>query len=167
MCEEFYEKAFPLVAQFVSKRNGSLQDAKDIFHDALVIFIEKCETNSFILESAPEAYVLGIAKHLWIKKFKKEVRVVSLDEKDAAIEIPSDYYPSVNTLELLRLLEMAGRKCLELLHSFYHEKVSINQIKNKFGFKSEHSASVQKYKCIEKVRETIKQKEISYENFFE
>jgi hypothetical protein len=36
-----------------------------------------------------------------------------------------------------------------------------------FGFSGERSATVQKYKCIEKVRETVKQKALTYEDFLE
>jgi hypothetical protein len=36
-----YEESFPSVAAFVAKMGGSLEDAKDIFHDAMVIFFEK------------------------------------------------------------------------------------------------------------------------------
>jgi len=165
--KELYEKAFPPVARFVRKMNGSFEDAKDIFHDAMVIFYEKTENESFILSTSAEAYVTGIAKHLWIKRFKRDKRTVSLDAMEAAILIPEDYYPTVNTNRLLQLLEVAGRKCLDLLHSFYHEKLSAEEIKNKFGYKTGHSASVQKYKCIEKIRETIQQKAIMHENFFE
>lgn len=164
---ELYKKAFPLVAHFVSKMNGSFEDAKDIFHDAMVIFYEKTEDESFILSVSTEAYVTGIAKHLWIKKFNRGKRTVSLDAMEETIAIPEDYYPTINTNRLLQLLEVAGKKCLDLLHSFYYEKLSIEEIKNKFGYKSEHSASVQKYKCIEKIRETIQQKAITNENFFE
>jgi len=164
---ELYEKAFPPVAHFVSKMNGSFQDAKDIFHDAMVIFCEKTEDESFILSTSSEAYVTGIAKHLWVKKFKRDKRTVSLDAIEEAIVIPEDYYPTINTSRLLQLLEVAGRKCLDLLHSFYHEKLSTEEIKNRFGYKTEHSVSVQKYKCIEKIRETIQQKAITHENFFE
>src|SRR6185369_1971709 len=164
---ELYKKAFPPVAGFVSKMNGSFQDAKDIFHDAMVIFYEKTEDESFVLTALPEAYVTGIAKNLWIKKFKHSKRNVSLDAVEAGIAIPEDYYPTINANRLLQLLEVAGKKCLDLLHSFYHEKLSGEEIKNRFGYKTEHSASVQKYKCIEKIRETIQQKAISYENFFE
>jgi DNA-directed RNA polymerase specialized sigma24 family protein len=164
---ELYKKAFPPVATFVSKMNGSFQDAKDIFHDAMVIFYEKTEDASFVLSTSAEAYVTGIAKHLWIKKFKRDLRIISLDAVEARIVIPEDYYPTINTNRLLQLLESAGRKCLDLLHSFYHEKLSGEEIKNRFGYKTEHSASVQKYKCIEKIRETIQQKAITYENFFE
>lgn len=165
--DELYKEAFPPVASFVSKMSGSFQDAKDIFHDALVIFHEKTEDESFVLSTSAEAYVVGIAKHLWLKKFKRSKLTISLDALEASIVIPEDYYPTINTNRLLQLLEVAGKKCLDLLHSFYHEKLSAEEIKNRFGFKTEHSASVQKYKCIEKIRETVQQKVINYENFFE
>jgi hypothetical protein len=35
------------------------------------------------------------------------------------------------------------------------------------GFANEHSASAQKYKCLEKVREIVKQKSLTYEDFVE
>lgn len=165
--DDLYKKAFPSVAHFVSKMSGSFQDAKDIFHDALVIFYEKIEDESFVLSTSAEAYVTGIAKHLWVKKFNRSKRTVSLSAVEAGIFIPDDYYPTINTSRLLQLLEVAGKKCLDLLHSFYHEKLSGEEIKNRFGYKTEHSASVQKYKCIEKIKETIQQKAIAYENFFE
>ncbi|HTF06071.1 MAG TPA: hypothetical protein VK826_18705, partial [Bacteroidia bacterium] len=62
---ELYERAFPAVALFVRKMNGSFEEAKDIFHDALVIFYEKQQEKTFVLRTSPEAYLMGIAKHLW------------------------------------------------------------------------------------------------------
>jgi len=165
--DELYEKAFPSMAHFVSKMHGSFEDAKDIFHDALVIYCQKTEDESFVLTASAEAYITGIAKHLWIKKFKHDKRTVSLDETEATIVIPEDYYPTVNTNRLLHFLEMAGQKCLDLLHAFYYEKLSVCEIKSMFGYKTEHSASVQKYKCIEKLRDTLQQKNLTHENFFE
>ncbi len=163
--EELYKKAFPPVAHFVSKMHGSFQEAKDIFHDALVIFCEKTEDESFVLTTSAEAYIMGIAKHLWVKKFNLDSRTISLDVVEAAITIPED--TAVNANRLLRFLESAGLKCLDLLHAFYYENLSAHEIKNRFGYKTEHSASVQKYKCIEKLRDTLYQKHLSYENFLE
>jgi DNA-directed RNA polymerase specialized sigma24 family protein len=42
-----YENCFPLVARFVNRMQGSYEDAKDIFHDALVIYIEKASEETF------------------------------------------------------------------------------------------------------------------------
>jgi DNA-directed RNA polymerase specialized sigma24 family protein len=164
---ELYELCFPVVAKFVSKRKGSFQDAKDIFQDALVIYHEKSQQENFNVEVSPEAYIIGISRHLWSRKFGDDCRKISADDRMSEFSVPDDYFPTVNENRLLSLLERSGEKCLSLLRSFYFEKRSIPELKHRFGFQSEHSASVQKYKCIEKIRETIKQKSMAYEDFLE
>jgi len=54
-----------------------------------------------------------------------------------------------------------------LLRAFYYDKLSMSKIANRFGFSSERSATVQKYKCLEKVRDLVKEKSLSYEDFLE
>jgi DNA-directed RNA polymerase specialized sigma24 family protein len=166
MFEALYEQAFPAVARFVNSRKGTLDDAFDIFHDALVIFHEKAE-GGFTAATSAEAYVLGIAKHLWLHRFSRERRSVSLDDAEKTMTLPDDYFPKVNDIRLLRFLETAGKRCLELLHAFYYEKRSMDAIAEAFGFSTSRSATVQKFKCIEKVRHTIHEKALQYEDFLE
>jgi RNA polymerase sigma factor (sigma-70 family) len=161
--EELYETAFPSVARFVSKMNGSFEDAKDIFQDALVIFYEKTQRPDFRPAISSEAYLLGIAKHLWIRKFNRDHKNVPLDRFEAQISLDDEI--RINEPKLVRLLESTGKKCLDLLRAFYYEKMPMRNIAHAFNFRSEHSATVQKYKCIEKIREEIKNKSVSYEDF--
>jgi DNA-directed RNA polymerase specialized sigma24 family protein len=162
--EEVYEKAFPRVAKFVKSMGGTFDDAKDIFHDALVVYFEiKPEK----IHSSDQAYILGIAKHLWIQKFNRSRLSVSLDSMEQQIIIPNDYYSEVNNKRLLRILESAGKKCMDLLRAFYYEKLKIKSLVRTLGYSNEHSASVQKYKCLEKVREVVKEKSLAYEDFIE
>jgi len=165
--EALYISAFPGVARFVSKMNGTLEDAADIFQDALVIYYEKTLDNRFELTTSREAYITGIAKHLWLRKFSHDRNNVKLDAAEAAIEIAVDYYPAVNDQKLLAFLEQSGKKCLALLRAFYYERTPMKKLAHKFGFVSERSATVQKYKCLEKVRDTIKEKAFTYEDFLE
>ena len=165
--EELYETAFPAVAAFVSKMNGSFQDAKDIFQDALVIYFEKSGGPTFGVVSMPERYILGIAKHLWIRKFKEDRKIISLDSLESTISIPEDYFPSLHSNRLLQILENTGKKCMDLLRGFYFEKLTMREMARSRGYSNEHSVTVQKYKCLEKIRESIKEKSISYEDFFE
>jgi DNA-directed RNA polymerase specialized sigma24 family protein len=165
--EEFYESAFPSVASFVSQMNGTFQDAKDIFQDALVIFFEKSEDPEFKINTAPERYILGISKHLWIKKFKADLKTISLTAMELSISIPADFFPTPHSRRLLRFLENSGKKCMDLLRGFYYEKQTMKDIAKTLGYSNEHSATVQKYKCLEKIRDSIKEKSISYEDFFE
>ncbi|MBA4056967.1 MAG: RNA polymerase subunit sigma-70 [Marivirga sp.] len=165
--EEIYEEAFPMVAAFVSHMKGSLQDAKDIFQDSLVIFFEKSEDPDFKVSTSPERYILGIAKHLWIKKYKQDSKNVSLNVFESSIFIPVDFFPAPHSVRLLQFMEAAGKKCLDLLRAFYFEKQTMRDMAKGLGYSNEHSATVQKYKCLEKIRETVKEKSITYEDFFE
>lgn len=162
-----YENAFPSVAKFVSSKGGSFQDARDIFQDALVIFYEKTSDGDLPVITSDEAYVMGIAKHLWIRKFNQDKTTVSLNDFEAAITIPDDYIPAVESGKLVSFLALAGKRCMELLQAFYYNKHSVGHITHAFGYSSTHSATVQKFKCLEKIRDMVKEKSVTYEDFTE
>jgi len=165
--EEFftglYKKAFPAVAKYVSGRGGSFDEAKDVFHDALVIYYEKTVQGALNNETDETAYLIGIAKHLWLRKFRGCKHDIALDDVD--VSVADDGQPDTN--KLMNFLTRAGVKCMELLKNFYYDEAPLNEIAETFGFSSVRSATVQKYKCLEKVRETIKQKALQYDDFVE
>jgi DNA-directed RNA polymerase specialized sigma24 family protein len=159
-----YKKAFPAAARYVSKMGGSFDDAKDIFQDALVIWYEKSVSTVSPVQTNEQAYLLGIVKHLWAKKFRENTLHTSLDAQWDIVN-EDDQRPSQN--KLMHYLETAGQKCMELLKAFYYDNLPVKSIAGLFGYSGERSATVQKYKCMEKVRETIKEKHLAYEDFVE
>ena len=159
-----YEETFPLVAKFVAHRGGSFQDAKDIFQDSLIIFYEKMTGDKLAINVSHEFYIVGIAKNLWLRKFKDDNKKVALSEMERNITLPEDFIEPLEN-KLTSLLELVGSKCLNLLRAFYYDNLPLQQIKDTFGFSNVHSASVQKHKCIEKMRNTIQEKSIGYEDF--
>jgi len=165
LTEKVYKKAFTRVAAFVSQMGGSFEDAKDIFHDALVIYFELILQRHVEILVSEEVYILGIAKHLWMRIYNTPKVNISLTEIENEISIPDDYFPTVENKRLLRFLESAGKKCMDLLRTFYYEQLPFKQLAIKLGYSNEHSATVQKYKCLEKIRETIKQKSLTYDDF--
>ncbi len=161
-----YKTTFPAVARYISQMGGSLDEAKDVFHDALVLYYERCLRE----ENPPQqekAYVLGIVKHLWSKQFQEKIRYTSLDPLPEEKEPLSAKAETPSTEKLLRFLEKAGEKCMQLLSAFYYEKLPPEVLAGKFGFSGVRSATVQKYKCLEKVRDTVKQKSLQYEDFLD
>jgi DNA-directed RNA polymerase specialized sigma24 family protein len=160
---ELYEEAFYPVAAHVSKNGGSFEMAKDIFHEALIIYYEKGfrGINSI---SSPKAYVIGIAKHLWQKHARLEKRLVDIEGIDLVADSDSS---NVSEVKLLSWIEKTSRKCLDILQAFYYEKKNATQITTDLGYSSAHSTTVQKYKCLEKLRDEVKQKSLTYEDFAE
>jgi DNA-directed RNA polymerase specialized sigma24 family protein len=160
-----YLSVFPGVAAFISHRNGTLADAQDIFQDALVAFYEQYTKPGFECHISHEAYLSGIAKNLWYRKFRfeKEQYILPLGDNDFIVADE----PGINAHKVLQLLEQTGRKCLDLLHAFYYVELPLKHISKSFGYSSEHSASVQKYKCLEKIRDTIKENSVNYAHFID
>lgn len=163
--KSIYQNTFPFVAAWIARMGGNADVARDIFHDALIIFYEKTMGgNNETLDSAP-AYILGISKHLWLKKFSSSLREVDLNSFEATLSIPDGFYPNEETISVLSVVERVGKKCLDLLTAFYYDKLSHLDIAKRFGFSNERSATVQKFKCIEKVRSFVKIKNLNPDDF--
>ena len=158
-----YKSTFPTVARYISKMGGSFDEAKDIFQDALMIYYEKVIADTFEIKTTEKAYLLGIAKHIWLKKHKDNSKYAPIDGFDMELEEEAQASDS----KVLNFLQTAGKKCMDLLRSFYYDKLPLADAAELFGFSGVRSATVQKYKCLEKVRETVKEKALTYEDFLD
>mgnify|MGYP001271796389 CR=1 FL=1 len=161
---ELYKKSFPAVARYISRKGGTYEEAKDLFQDALILYYEKRVSSSFAPVQNEQAYILGIARHLWFKRIENRNNTDSIEN---ATSIPDEQEDVLSSGKILRLLETAGQKCMELLKAFYYDKTPLSAIAQQLGYSGTRSATVQKYKCIEKIRETVKEKSLVYEDFTE
>ena len=152
---QLYRDSFPDVARMVRRKGGTLEEAKDAFHDALLIYMEKEKAGRLQLYSSPKAYLLGIARICWLRA---RGATVALPEAFDVAE-PEDTDMEEMEQSLRYSLVRSGKKCLELLKAFYYDHCSMQDIANHFGFNGTRSATVQKYKCLEKVRNEIKTNE--------
>lgn len=167
--ERLYEASFPQVARLVRALGGEYEDARDIFQDALVIFYEKAVEGQLEIQSSPTAYIVGIAKQLWLRQRRRNAHLLTFSELEREMEIPEDIFqqPEKPRLRLFRFLAAAGRKCMEILQAFYYQQMPLPEIAEEFGFANTRSATVQKHKCLDKVREQVKTKTIRYEEVVE
>ncbi len=162
---DLYQRVFPAVARYVSRRGGSLEQAQDIFQDALIIYYERITAAADPLEQE-EAYLLGIARHRWARACRRTGPEVPLDDSVGEDWVEEDEsLPS--SQKLLRLLTVAGKKCMDLLRAFYYDQLPLSEVAHAFGYAGVRSATVQKYKCLEKVRTTVQKKSMTYEDFLE
>lgn len=159
-----YQEAFPAVARYVSKRGGSFEEAKDVFQDALVAYYEKTRDVHSVVENE-KAFLIGTARNIWLKKLERNSPHLHTELRGN--KSTEEEQPQIAGHRLLNFLERSGKKCMELLQAVYYEKLPMKTIAGHFGFSGERSATVQKHKCLEKVRETIREKSLQYEDFYE
>lgn len=160
-----YKLVFPTIAKYISRMGGSFEEAKDVFQDALVVYYEKKMVASQIL-SNDIGYLVGISKNLWLKHYRDSTKyTVPLDA--ACTDVISEHQPNPANKRLFRFLEVAGKKCMELLKAFYYDQTPLTEIADEFGYSGVRSATAQKYKCLEKVREKVQVKALVYDDFME
>ena len=163
MITNLYEEVFPLVATYIQRKGGNLEMAKEVFQEAIVIYYEKLIGSDFKPEKDDKAYLIGIAKNRWLKY----CTTFFIHESLEYVEITEDKIPKPLTQKLLHYLKQTGEKCMDVLQAFYYEKLNMMEIAERFGYTSERSATVQKYKCLEKVRNEVKRKSLNYEDFLD
>jgi len=159
-----YEEAFVLVSGYVSRRGGSFEEARDILHDAMIVFFEKDDLSNC---EYPAGYILGIARNLWNRKYRTNDKFMPLDELERECSIPEDFVPTVQDKRLLKVVEMVGRRCLEVLTAFYYRSGSVKDAASQLGYANEHSFSVQKHKCLMRLKQLVKSKAMTHADFIE
>lgn len=160
---EWYQEVFPNATRYIQHNGGNLEEAREVFQDALVLYYEKSLDDQFQPEVGDKAYLMGIVKHQWLKHRRSRPNFEGLEHVEAIEEYP----PAPRAQKLLNYLKQAGLKCMDLLQSFYYEQLTMKELAIRFGYSGERSATVQKYKCLEKVRDEIKQKSQRYEDFLD
>ena len=155
---QLYRRAFPLVRRHVCQQGGSAQDAQDVFQDALVVLYEQAVGGTLVLTASASTYVLGIGRHLWHHEQRRRARhpheALPDDLAHLAAEPPTPAEPAVAVLDYVAQL---GEKCRSILLAFYYFQQPLAQIAEAHHYRSVRSATVQKFKCLERLRHSVRQ----------
>ena len=97
--ETIYKSNFNMVQSFVLNNNGTYDDARDIFQEAMIVLYENAKTESFILTCQIKTYIYSICRRLWLKRLQQLNRytsqVESLEET-VPVEEDLDYQEKRN-----------------------------------------------------------------------
>lgn len=150
--KELY-KEFPKIKSNIQSSGGDATIAREIFHDSLILLIEKVSDPSFELSSKLSTYLYGINRFLWKNELRRRNKNHELEWKDTLIISQEDLGYDAEKEKKLQVLEQVLKKvtekCRQIFRLFYFDKKSMKDIAALLGFSSVNSAKTQKYKCIE------------------
>jgi RNA polymerase sigma factor (sigma-70 family) len=152
---QLYRRAFPLVRRHVCRHGGTPQDAQDVFHDALVRLYEQAVSETLVLTASASTYVVGISRNLWHHEQRRRARL----PQDALPDDPGVFAaeaPAEPAFAVLDYVERLGEKCKSILLSFYYFQQPLTDIATAHGYRTVRSATVQKFKCLERLRKAVR-----------
>ena len=155
--ETIYRMNYTMIQTFVLNNNGSVDDARDIFQEAMVVLYEKSKATTFSLTCQIRTYVYSICRRLWLKRLqalsKFSVQVENLEET-VPVEEEIEEHEKVNNDFILMEHAMGkiGEPCKSLLDAYYLQKKNMQEIAIEFGYTNADNAKTQKYKCLVRLK---------------
>ena len=152
-----YVAYFPMVLQLIVNNNGTADDAKDVYQEAIIVLYNKVKTGDFELSSKLKTYIYSICRRLWLKRLKQMNRYGG-DIKDFQEYLPveddvekhQDRDMQLNKME--DALKLLGEPCKTIMEDFYIHSRSMQEICERFGYTNADNAKTQKYKCLQRLK---------------
>jgi RNA polymerase sigma factor (sigma-70 family) len=155
--ELVYRENYPLIQHFVISNNGSEDDARDIFQEAMMVLYEKAKMPGFELTCQIRTYLYSVCRRLWLKKLQYNRRIESQVEnfdKIVPVEEDIEQHEKLNGQYLIMRTAMGkiGEPCKSLIEAFYVHRKNMQEIAGFFGYTNADNAKNQKYKCLVRLK---------------
>ena len=155
--EALYKSHFGMIQHFVTNNNGSFDDARDIFQEAMITLYEKVQLDNFALTCQIKTYLFSICKNLWLKRLQqmgKYSAPLSAQEETISVEEDLDRFEKKDAAFAImdRSLNSLGEPCKSLLEEYYLNKKGMQELASQFGYTNADNAKNQKYKCLMRLK---------------
>ncbi len=148
-----YKKNYRMMVNMIIKNNGSEEEAKDIYQEALLAFWQKAASGKLEMTSKISTFLYSICQNLWRKELDRKSRL-SNEEKDGIVTDSQDLEERAKLLNMC--LNDLGETCKKILFYFYYDDLSMDDIAYKMGFANADTAKTKKYKCKKELDKLIK-----------
>ncbi|QQL48391.1 RNA polymerase sigma factor [Mucilaginibacter ginkgonis] len=155
--EKLYLAYFPMIVQFIINNNGTTDDAKDIYQEAIIVLYNKIKSGDFELSSKLKTFIYSVCRRLWLKRLHQMSRF------DGDVRDFQDFLPADDDLEkhderdmqfkkMEGALSLLGEPCKTIIEDFYMNERSMQDICERFGYTNADNAKTQKYKCLQRLK---------------
>ncbi|WP_462265212.1 RNA polymerase sigma factor [Mucilaginibacter sp.] len=158
MLKRLYAAYFPMILQLVLNNNGSQDDAKDIYQEAIIVLYNKVKAGNFELSSKLKTFIYSVCRRLWLKRLTYNSRYATSDIKDYQEYLPVEEEVDDHAERSLQFdkmqvaMEQLGEPCRTIIDDFYIQNKSMAEICERFGYTNADNAKTQKYKCLQRLK---------------
>ena len=155
--ETIYQENYNMVQSLIINNNGSADDAKDIFQEAMIVLYEKVRSGTFELNCQIKTFVYSVSRRLWLKRLQQQNRYSAPGdsmENVVAVEVDLEEHEQRNAeYEMMeKAISNLGEPCKSLLEAYYLQKQNMQVIAANFGYTNADNAKNQKYKCLMRLK---------------
>jgi len=156
---KIYEDFASRIKNMILQKGGTADDAKDIFHDALIVIYQKAHSPDFELTATFYTYLYSICRFMWDRKRKKKANNTVTIPDDNGLIIDESILEDILLREKQKVfkdnLSKLGETCQKILRLFFIRK-SMREIAETLQFENEHIARTRKYRCTKELEKMVR-----------
>lgn len=168
-----YDEYFTPLSSLITYNSGSAEDAKDIFQEVVVNFIDVVQQNKFRGESSIKTFLNAMMRNTWLNELKKRGRA---GKRDKVFEIGRPQHDEAvdkaieNREAKKQLMEVFGKLgdgCKKILTLFYYGNLSMKEILEQTNYDNEQVVRNKKHKCLKELTRLVQDNGVITENLKE
>jgi RNA polymerase sigma factor (sigma-70 family) len=151
-----YQTYWPMILQLVKTNHGSVTEAKDLYQDSILDFLEKVWQENFILTCKIRTFIYSICRNKWLYQLRGRKKFVDMEEyiefETAQDECQEDAAEMPDDEQIIQAINTLGEPCRSLLVGYYYENLSMEQLAQQLNYKSVNVAKQQKFRCKDRLK---------------
>ncbi len=151
-----YKMHYSMILHFIINNNGTEQEAKDIYQEAMIVLYEKIREDSFEFQCKIKTYLYSVCRRLWLKRLTEKSKFGGITEAEEFLtlddEMPEMEEKEIKYRNMSSALALLGEPCKTLIEDFYINNYNMTIITEKFGYTNADNAKNQKYKCLMRLK---------------
>lgn len=158
-----YEANRKPIRAFITRNNGTEDDAEDALQEAVIILWERVRANRFEYSARLSTFIYATVRNLWLRRLAR-----MRHESPADIESQAGQIEDASSLDIMveseeaRIVHEAlvtlGDPCKTLLILFYWEEKTMEQIAAALHFANAETAKAKKYQCKKALQKLLRDK---------
>ena len=166
-CNHLYNKHKDYSMRFMNKMYYDEDTNKDIYQDAVIVFIEKVRANKLqLVNTSIQTYLNSICRNQVLIRLNKKNKPVLMGENwesnysddyvdwfDDQAEVKNNRIKII--MEELELMKEKGQVCFELLKKVFFENKTMEALASLMNYTNADNAKNQSYRCRERLKKQV------------
>ena len=156
--KHIYNSYWPMILHLVKTNNGDEDEAKDLYQESMLDFLEKLWNGNLVLTCKIKTFIYSICRNKWLYHLRGKRAFVDVEEYivlEKPIEEVEERMERPNDEQIRKAIIALGEPCQSLLIGFYYNGLSLELLARHLNYKSSNVVKQQKFRCKDRLKQAL------------
>ncbi len=156
--KHIYNSYWPMILHFVKTNNGDEEEAKDLYQEGMLDFLEKLWNGNLVLTCKIKTFIYSICRNKWLYHLRGKRAFVDVEDYivlETVAEEVNEHVERPDDDQIRKAIINLGEPCRSLLIGFYYNGLSLDLLAQHLNYKSSNVVKQQKFRCKDRLKQAL------------